>query len=77
MKWKPIETAPKDGSQVPVGNLDNPNGEWPFMGEWDVHGQKWRIHIDGQIIGPTHWLQLPEMPKTITTKAIKHQRKFR
>ena len=58
MEWKPIETAPKDGSQVPVWNQYNPNGEWPFMGVWDGHA--WRIHIDGQIIYPTHWLPIPE-----------------
>ena len=63
MKWKPIETAPKDGNQVPVFNQDTPNEGWPFMGEWDSSRREWRIHIDGQTIYPTHWLQLPETPK--------------
>lgn len=63
MEWEPIETAPKDGSQVPVWNPDNYYGCWPFMGEWDVRSQTWRIHIDGQIIYPTHWLRIPEPPK--------------
>ena len=62
MDWKPIDTAPRDGKQVVVWNLDNPHGEWPFMGEWDSSRQEWRIHIDGQIIYPTHWLRIPKPP---------------
>ena len=61
--WQPIETAPKDGTRVILGNPNNPYGEWPFMGEFDAG--KWRIHIDGQTIDPTHWMPLPEPPPTV------------
>ena len=61
-EWKPIETAPKDDKQVPLWNPDNPHGEWPYMGVWDAIRQAWTVHVDGQIIYPTHWMPLPDPP---------------
>ena len=55
--WQPIETAPRNGTQVLLWNPDNPYGEWPLMGEWSFPG--WRIHFDGQRICPTHWHRAP------------------
>ena len=74
MDWQPIETAPKDDKQVPVWNPDNPYGEWPYMGLWDAIRQTWIVHIDGQTIHPTHWLQLPDPP---TVSACKDDRQSR
>ena len=67
--WQPIETAPRDGSQVVVWNPDNPYGEWPLMAQWHAPSQTWSIHIEGQRIwlglplDPTHWIPLPEPPE--------------
>ena len=61
-EWKPIETAPKDGTKVLLWREGNPTGEWPFMASWE-RGM-WAIYIDGQVIRtPTHWMSLPEPPE--------------
>ena len=65
MEWQPIETAPKDDKQVPLWNPDNPHGEWPYMGVWDAIRQAWTVHVDGQIIYPTHWMPLPDPPTAL------------
>lgn len=79
-EWQPIETAPKDGTEVLVGRYVN--GEWrlcqagwhhfpgcdnPIQGyEPDVWW--WNCDADwGGITddeGPTHWMPLTEPPHT-------------
>jgi hypothetical protein len=60
MQWKPIETAPKDGSCV-LAWFDD--AEHHFLLYW--LNDAWRFkgtHIN-PIIEPTHWMPLPEPPK--------------
>jgi hypothetical protein len=64
MKWQPISSAPKDGTQVHLfgrsrDSLDihKPTqhvGSWSF-GRWNS---------GGLIVRPTHWMPLPDPPKT-------------
>lgn len=65
MKWKPIETAPKDGEGVLLYIPDYPG---------DVQAASWsedcwclwglssvRFRFDEELF-PTHWMPLPEAP---------------
>jgi hypothetical protein len=67
--WKPIETAPKDGSTLllycPDGDLpaDRVVGGWwddfgPYRKEMGGDGV-WSFDLPGE---PTHWMPLPEPP---------------
>ena len=67
MNWKPIETAPKDGTPLLAWDGD------VFVAYYDVsvnyRGQECKILIDkrrGEWAGsrPTHWMPLPQPPTT-------------
>jgi hypothetical protein len=70
MAWKPIETAPKDGTSIfIIGNdlgLDCLSYCAAF---WDNDGA-WHNDIDGSVFPeyyePTHWQPLPEPPTNQT-----------
>ena len=68
-EWKPIETAPKDGTLILVYEPDNES--WPIRsarwsqspyppGRWD-----W-FYVYDDCLGeaPTHWMPLPSPPET-------------
>lgn len=68
--WKPIETAPKDGTYVLLGNE---GGTW--VGEYaEVYQSGYRPanpwspvmlnvrHMKGDSLVPTHWMPLPSAP---------------
>ena len=57
MSWQPIDTAPDD-RQVVVWCPDNTPDERLMMG--DKSAGYWVIHIDGQVIHPTHWIDVPK-----------------
>lgn len=68
-EWQPIETAPKDGTDI---FLWIPDGrEIPLPGRWEPlirsRKVKW-ILDDGMFLEdryplPTHWMPLPDPPK--------------
>lgn len=66
MKWRPIETAPKDGGALLVWV----NG-WPVTAAqycedgygWDEDQPGWYDPFFDVWINPTHWMPLPEPPK--------------
>lgn len=68
MNWKPIETAPKDGTIVLLGWDDDCH--IPSVGCFNVNkglwycDRQWRWE-DGHMkeCPPTHWMPLPEPPK--------------
>lgn len=64
MQWRPIETAPKDGTPLLL--------LWPDAAEkmavmwWDDYCGGWMGYYDGINPGrmpPTHWMPLPPPPK--------------
>jgi hypothetical protein len=52
--WKPIETAPKDGTEI----LLYADGE-KQIGFWSMD----KFHEEWGEIEPTHWQELPDDPK--------------
>ncbi len=58
--WRPIETAPKDGSEMILSF-----GEHMTVGKWEQDfGGNW-IESDSRDViepKPTHWMPLPEKP---------------
>jgi hypothetical protein len=69
-EWRPLETAPKDGTPVLVFREDagvftaHYAAAVDFVKDGDCEPQWWTI--DGQDLMadlPTHWMPLPEPPK--------------
>jgi DNA (cytosine-5)-methyltransferase 1 len=64
MNWRPIETAPKDGTKVLLLLKDS---DVPHAGYYK-HRYGWRIAWDNHDLseydGPTHWMPLPPPPST-------------
>lgn len=70
-EWKPIETAPKDGTQILLGYFPEPIYEGASTHEsqevafWHGIHQKWcgRVLLNAEgSFSPTHWMPLPEPP---------------
>jgi hypothetical protein len=64
--WLPIDTAPRDGSQVLVWAGDEMHLAF-YVPERSVWMQK-----DGEFVlisdrSPTHWMRLPAPPRTVKT----------
>lgn len=60
-KWQPIETAPKDGTDVQVfipGAVVNSRVQTAYY-----FGGMWRVWADIHAVVPTHWRPLPAPPK--------------
>ena len=64
MTWQPIETAPKDGTEILVYGSWYPHGKWKGMtlASWLPNEEMWTF--DGDLMHDvTHWMPLPEAPK--------------
>lgn len=67
--WQPIETAPKDMSDIIVWGPDVPTQTAYWAPDWygDKSKPGWMAsNLDeeyGAFIHPTHWMPLPEPPK--------------
>lgn len=61
-EWRPIETAPKDGTPflVPMKSANYPNAQ--AICKW-VENDKCFWTDGNQRVTPTHWLPLPTPPK--------------
>ena len=67
-EWQPIETAPKDGTEVFLWTEEKPN---IVVAYWDTYEGSgwWRFSesvlsdIAGEVENATHWMPLPEPPK--------------
>ena len=61
-EWQPIETAPKDGTEIILCDMNWPrvDGYRPrkiglfYAGKWLINGGSWE---------PTHWMPLPPPPQ--------------
>ena len=77
MTWQPIETAPKDFTNILiwVDFIDAPGEgdtlQWQIEGGymvvmWDEETNRWEPIIaalpEGSIITPSHWMPLPDPP---------------
>jgi len=71
-QWQPIETAPKDGSQIDLwceGKLSSERRPFCYWGELSdlsgKEGEGWMgVYRPYEDFTPTHWMPLPEPPKT-------------
>lgn len=61
-QWRPIETAPKDGTRIIVGCKDV---VWCDAGWQNMKRvpDRWESFIGPVPFQPTHWMPLPEPPK--------------
>jgi hypothetical protein len=64
--WQPIETAPKDGTEIMVWPVRGMKGKTFLEAYHDGTSWVWcSIHYGTtNEINPTHWKYLPEPPKT-------------
>ena len=63
--WQPIETAPKGGTYILLFGMHTRSAlSVMIVARWD--GDTWQSSDDGYgaYIEPTHWMPLPEPPKT-------------
>lgn len=67
MKWQPIETAPRDGTefQAWIGNWEprcrfNEDGTFQIWGRIDYDIEGWDYYPSAIA---THWMPLPEPPE--------------
>lgn len=67
MEWRPIESAPKDGTPILTYC---PQG--PKYGKWAVRQNVWRDgawqYSNQPYWPPTHWMPLPEPPAIVKAK---------
>lgn len=65
MQWRPIETAPKDGTQI-IAYWDGSDGKCKGMAclSWDTTYHHWKDPLFWRVCfprrPPTHWMPLPE-----------------
>jgi len=65
MNWQPIETAPKDGTDLLLF-YPSSDGEAPFIDvnrwlDWPREMNAYSWTTGG--VNPTHWMPMPEPPK--------------
>lgn len=59
--WKPIDSAPKDGTAILV--VEPKNDQQLRCAFWQDHWKMW-LSVPGRIhVRPTHWMPLPAPPK--------------
>lgn len=66
-EWKPIETAPKDGTEILVRGPQRDGGVYHDVQAWPDGwtGMPWPVALMDYAAGePTHWMPLPEPPGT-------------
>lgn len=70
-EWRPIETAPKDGTYILIWHLGIGSA---VVGSWRKSNrnmtdsrEKWRPYCSGyddqELLAALHWMPLPEPPK--------------
>ena len=62
-EWQPIETAPKNGTEIVLVVTDGFVGQLAFNAHWVRNrngGECWSVALPGTT--PTHWMPLPDPP---------------
>lgn len=62
-QWQPIDTAPKDGTYV-IGLFNGLVAQMKWSNGSGSHCYHWMALGRWTPIDPTHWMPLPEPPKT-------------
>lgn len=57
--WQPIDSAPRDGTAVLLGEYRDGEWQWIFDDHWSVGADCW---CDATL-PPTHWRPLPPAPE--------------
>lgn len=65
--WQPIETAPKDGTEI-LGIQYHGRFSDPGIVRWDDSDQEWWDMDADQYGFPTHWQPLPAPPSRLLNK---------
>ena len=58
-EWQPIETAPKDGTDILF--FGSRNGVW--FGRYNPAPKGWCLGLPTDGESPTHWMPLPDPPR--------------
>jgi len=58
MNWQPIDTAPKEDSEILVWD----NG-FVWMAYWEPEDGTWNVLGYNMVIDPSHWMPVPEGPE--------------
>jgi hypothetical protein len=69
MAWQPIETAPKDGTEILIVRAEEDSAAYR-VAYWDEDGDvPYMWHVSDAVDGfnhhkdlPTHWMPLPDSP---------------
>ncbi len=65
-EWQPIETAPRDGTEILTYRSVGLMAVATWLDPWDA-GSDWTVTDGAQLIGVTHWMPLPDPPTAPTT----------
>lgn len=61
-KWEPIDSAPRDWTDVLLFDPAYPHDHRTvFEGYFDAETEAW-LSAEGETVSPTHWQPLPEPP---------------
>jgi hypothetical protein len=64
-EWQPIETAPKDGTEILAARKPRQFNWWIFdvvSYAWEDDNGHWWQHDGSRACQPTHWMHLPPPP---------------
>ena len=63
-EWQPIETAPKDGTEVLVTafKYNKPPARFVSIAQFSEDGNCWQDQEPMPVHPPTHWMPLPAPP---------------
>lgn len=80
MEWKPIETAPRDGTQILIWSKVGgsyyvviPHTEYSEPKEDFTERWRWKERAGMYNIRATHWTQLPEPPDKTLANSEKEE----